>query len=320
MTDELLIKFLLNETDERESITVQNWLDAAPANKTYFLQFEKIWTSSKALSSQSQVNENEAWVRFKHKADSKSQAPITQKLRPKYSWLKIAAMLVLVAAGWSLYSILSPVSYIDFTAGNAVTTKVLPDGSALTLNKNAKISYANNFQNNRSIHLEKGEVFFNVVHDESRPFVIDVDQISILVVGTSFNIKHLKSQTEVIVETGIVKVSLGNDHINLQKGEKAIIKNYADKLIKEPSTDQLYNYYRSKEFNANNTPLWKMVELLNEAYDANIILNDPAISNLTLNTTLKTTASLDDNLDIICKTLDLTIQRNENQILLSKNQ
>jgi transmembrane sensor len=320
MTDELLIKFLLNETDEREGITVQNWLDAAPDNKTHFLQLEKIWINSKALSGQSQVNENEAWLRFKHKADSKTHAPITQKLRPNYSWLKIAAMLVLVAAGWSLYTIFSPVSYIDFTAGNTVATKVLPDGSALILNKNAKISYANNFENNRSIHLEKGEVFFNVVHDQSRPFVIDVDKISVLVVGTSFNIKHLKSQTEVIVETGIVKVSLGNDHINLLKGEKAIIKNYADKLTKVPNTDQLYNYYRSKEFIANNTPLWKMVELLNEEYDANIIINDPAINNLTLNTTLKTTASLDDNLDIICKTLDITIQCNENQILLSKHQ
>ncbi|TCC84161.1 DUF4974 domain-containing protein [Pedobacter hiemivivus] len=317
MTDELLIKFLLKETTEAESITVQNWLDASPNNTTYFLQFEKIWNSSKTLSSQSKINENDAWLRFKQKT---TNSTITRQLKPRYNWLKIAAVFVLIAAGWSLYNIVKPVSYINLRAGNTVITKILPDGSKLTLNKNARISYANNFKKNRSIHLQQGDVFFNVAHDKAKPFVIDIDKVSVLVVGTSFNIKHLANQTEVIVETGIVKVTLGRDQINLQKGEKIVINNSTDKLIKEQNTDQLYNYYRSQEFIANNTPLWRMVEVLNEQYSANIIINDPAIKNLPLNTTLKTAASLDRNLDVICETLGITMQRKQNQILLSNHQ
>lgn len=314
MTDELLIKFLLKETTEVESITVQNWLDASPENTSYFLQFEKIWNSSKVLSGQSQVNENDAWLRFKQKTGSNNA--ITRQLKPRYNWLKVAAVFVLIAAGWSLYNILSPVSYIDLTAGNTVTIKTLPDGSELTLNKNARVSYANNFKRNRSVHLQQGDVFFNVAHDKAKPFVIEIDKVSVLVVGTSFNIKHLANQTEVIVETGIVKVTLGKAHISLQKGEKVVINNHTDQLIKEQNTDQLYNYYRSNEFIANNTPLWRMVEVLNEQYNANIIISDPAIKNLPLNTTLKTSASLDRNLDVICKTLVISMQRNQNQILL----
>ncbi|SDJ58123.1 FecR family protein [Pedobacter sp. ok626] len=314
MTDELLIKFLLKETTEVESITVQSWLDASPDNASYFLQFEKIWNSSKVLSGQSQVNENDAWLRFKQKTGSNNT--ITRQLKPRYNWLKVAAVFVLIAAGWSLYNILSPASYIDLTAGNTVTTKTLPDGSELTLNKNARLSYANNFKRNRSVHLQQGDVFFNVAHDKAKPFVIEIDKVSVLVVGTSFNIKHLANQTEVIVETGIVKVSFGKAEISLQKGEKVVISNHTDKLIKEQNTDQLYNYYRSNEFIANNTPLWRMVEVLNEQYSANIVINDPAIKNLPLNTTLKTSASLDRNLDVICKTLVISMQRNQNQILL----
>ncbi|MNK09402.1 fec operon regulator FecR [compost metagenome] len=314
MTDELLIKFLLKETTEAESITVQNWLDASPDNASYFLQFEKIWNSSKVLSGQSQVNENDAWVRFKQKTASNNTT--TLQLKPKYNWLKVAAVFVLIAAGWSLYNMLSPVSYINLTAGNTVTTKTLPDGSELTLNKNASVSYADNFKSNRSVHLQQGDVFFNVAHDKAKPFVIEIDKVSVLVVGTSFNIKHLAKQTEVIVETGIVKVTFGKAQINLQKGEKVVINNDSDKLIKEQNTDQLYNYYRSNEFIANNTPLWRMVEVLNEQYNANIVINDPAIKNLPLNTTLKVSASLDRNLDVICETLSLSMQRKQNQILL----
>ncbi|MBB5436409.1 ferric-dicitrate binding protein FerR (iron transport regulator) [Pedobacter sp. AK017] len=318
MTDELLIKFLLKETSEEEGIAVQNWLDAAPSNAKHFEQFKQIWNSSKKLSTQSNVNGDEAWLRFKQRASAAHQ-PLVRRIKPTYQWLKIAAVLFLIAAIWSVYSIFSPVSYTPITAGNTINKQLLPDGSEITLNKNTQLSYATNFKKNRSVHLQQGEVFFNVLHDKTRPFVIDVDKIAVLVVGTSFNVKHLNHQTEVIVETGIVKVSLGKDEIALHKGEKIIIKNTTDKLVKMQSTDQLYNYYRSNEFVLNNTPLWRVVEVLNEAYNSEIVIKDPAIRDLTLFTTLKTTASLADNLKTICLTLDLKSVRNENQLLLSKN-
>lgn len=318
MIDELLIKFLLKETTEDERITVINWIDAAPANKAHFLKFEKIWNSSINLSAESPISEIDAWERFKRKANTKQA--VVKKINPNYNWLKIAAALFILAAGWSVYQVLSPVSYIPVIAGKSVTTKILPDGSELTLNKNATISYANNFKNNRSIHLEQGSVFFNVAHDKENPFVIDVDKVSILVVGTSFNIKHLKGQTEVIVETGVVKVSLGKKEINLKKGERVIINHNVDQLIKTQNTDFLYNYFRSNEFVTNNTPLWQVLEVINEAYGSDIIIKNPDIKNLSLNTTLKTNASLDANLQIICKTLNLTLIRNQNEIVLSNHQ
>lgn len=319
MTDELLIKFLLKETSEEESIAVQNWIDADPSNKDHFLKFEKIWISSKNLSVQSAVNENEAWLRFKQKTVERKQ-PTVKKLNPIKSWIKIAAALFIIAAGWSVYQVFSPVSYIPLIAGHTVTTKILPDGSELTLNKNARVSYANNFKNNRSIHMEQGDIFFEVAHDKAKPFVINIDNISILVVGTSFNIKHIKAQTEVIVETGIVKVSLGTQEISLQTGEKVVISKASTKLIKVQNTDQLYDYYRSNEFVTNNTPLSRLLEVFNEAYGANIIIKDEAIKNLTINTTFKTTASLETNLQVICHTLGLTLIHNQNQIILSNHQ
>lgn len=319
MTDELLIRFLLKETSEEESIAVQNWIDAAPSNKDNFLKFEKIWASSKNLAKQSAINEDEAWLKFKQKTADRNQ-PVVKKLNPIKSWLKIAALLFMIAAGWSVYNIFSPVSYTNVSAGNNVTTKTLPDGSELTLNKNSSVSYASNFNNNRSIHLKQGDVFFNVIHDKTRPFIIDVDQVSVLVVGTSFNIKHLNNQTEVIVETGIVKVSLGAEEISLQKGEKVVISKGSTKLIKTQNTDQLYNYYRSKEFVTNDTPLWKLIEVLNEEYGSNVIIEDEAVKNSTITTTLKADASLEANLQVICVTAKLKLIRNQNQIILSNHQ
>lgn len=319
MTDELLIKFLLQETSEGENITVQTWLNASPSNKSYFEQFEKIWNSSKKLSENTTVDENEAWGRFKQRTTQQIvNEPIIQPLKPAYTWLKIAAILTLISFAWLAYNFLGPVSYLPLTAGNSVSKETLPDGSELTLNKNAALSYAANFKRNRSVHLEKGEVFFDVAHNKSRPFVIEIEKISVLVVGTSFNIKHLAGETEVIVETGIVKVSIGKAQISLHKGEKVVIKDGAQRMVKEKNPDELYNYYRSNEFVLNNTPLWRVVEVLNEAYGAQIIIKDPTVKKETIVTTLKADAGLDANLQTICSTMNLQFVRNEQQVLLSK--
>lgn len=315
MTDELLIKFLLKETTPAESKQIQAWLDETPGNTTYFKQFEQIWQSSKQLAGQSNVDEIQAWQKFKAKTE---QQAVIVPLKSNFSWLKIAAAVVLVAGIWMVYSQFSKPEYLELAANTKVLTERLPDGSEITLNKNSKISYAGNFSTNRKLKLSTGDVFFQVAHDKQHPFVISMDKVSVTVVGTAFNIKHLKGNTEVIVEEGIVRVALANEELLLYKGEKLQIDNSTTKLVKGRNTNQLYTYYRSQLFMPNNTPLYELAEVLAEAYGTQIIV-DNAVRNETITTTLKAQAGLTENLKTIAETLDLKITYQHNQILLSKN-
>jgi len=316
MTDELLIKVLLKESTIEENEMVEKWLNAAEANKKHFTQLETIWQVSNTLKNESKRDEEQAWTSFKaRRADLKPQDENIRTLNAGKVWLRIAAVLFIALGGWIAYSLYGPGKYTELTATAQVRTETLPDGSALTLNKNTKIRYAANFKNNRKLKLEQGDVFFDVAKDKTHPFVIDIEKISVEVVGTSFNIKHIKKDTEINVETGIVKVRLANDEVKLYKGEKIIINGNTRKLVKEQSTDQLYNYYRSNLFQANNIPLSKLVITLNEAYGSNIIL-DEKIKGLTINTTLKM-GSINQNLEIICQTLNLQLSRNGNTLLLA---
>lgn len=318
MTDELLIKFLLKETSEEENTTIQEWLAADPANISRFIQFEKIWEASKILAPESKIDEEQAWNTFKEKTTklNKKEEAVVLPLKKNYTWLKVAAVFVLAIGAWTLYQLMAPIAYTELTASNEVLLRTLPDGSELTINKKTQLSYASDFKNNRSVRLDSGEVFFSVAHDKTRPFVIKADQVSVEVVGTSFNVKHYSNQTQVIVETGIVKVRLGNEEIRLIKGERIFISNVTKKLIKEQSENQLYNYYRSKQFICTGNTLAEVAQVLGEAYDVRINIA-PAAQQLTLFTTLKLTSTLDENLKLICNTFELTRSGNEQEILLS---
>lgn len=321
MNDELLIKFLLKETSEKENAEVQDWISADGENEKYFKQLEQIWNESAGLATQSSVDEELAWQKFKTRVAQKEENIQSVQLKAKrsngnFKWLSIAATFFIVAGVWLVYSLLGN-AYTEVSSKALVVNKVLPDGSQLVLNKNTTLSYANDFKQNRKVLLLKGEVFFDVAHDRKHPFTIAMDQVNVMVVGTSFNIKRNTDHIEIIVESGVVKVKRNNSEISLIKGERVMISaDSQPQLVKQANEDELYNYYRTQFFVARNTPLYRLVNVLNEAYGVQIVPTDD-IKGLRIYTTLPFN-NLDKNLNNICEALDLQMERNQNQILLSK--
>ena len=128
-------------------------------------------------------------------------------------------------------------------------------------------------------------------------------------------IKTTGRQTEVIVETGTVLVSNGHETIALTPKEKVIVADPDSTLNKEQNTDDLYRYYRDKTFVCDKTPLWKVVEVINEAYDANIVIESKELAQQPLSTTFHN-QSLDQILVVLQETFGCTIERTNSTIVL----
>ena len=178
------------------------------------------------------------------------------------------------------------------------------------------LKYPETFHHIRTVSLTKGEAFFNIKHDRARPFIVLVNGIKIRVVGTSFNVKISEGKTEVIVETGKVQVTSKREHILLLPAESISIGGDSRQLQKQKHPDLLYTYYRYKEFKANGTPLWRLAEVLQEAYDVQIHIQNDNIKNLPLSTTFKEEA-LEDILNVLAKTFNITINKKGNQIIIN---
>jgi transmembrane sensor len=82
----------------------------------------------------------------------------------------------------------------------------LPDGSVVNLNSGSKLTYPAFFSDkNRHVNLE-GEAYFDVTADSSRPFFVHTSDITIKVIGTSFNVKSYPESNT--IETTLVSGSL----------------------------------------------------------------------------------------------------------------
>ncbi|RFM27378.1 FecR domain-containing protein [Deminuibacter soli] len=301
--DELLVKYLLGEASAAERQQVAQWLALSDNNQRYFQQFELIWQQSKQLAATSEVDEEAAWQRFKQRRSKPAQeqpAPVKnmrQWLRP----LMAAAVLLLISTGVWLWHAYNSNRLLNLYAQDAVVTDTLPDGSIVTLNKQSSIHYMAHFTGGERAITLSGEAFFNVAPRADKPFIIYASDAVIKVLGTSFNVRTKARETEVIVETGSVQVSKHQYAVQLQPNEKALVSDEDVKPLKQVNSDELYNYYRTKTFVCNKTPLYKLVDKLNEAYNAHIEIAGSNLRNLQLTTTFHN-QSLNEILEIIRQT------------------
>jgi transmembrane sensor len=318
ITDDLLVKYLLGEANEEERLLVEEWINNDLTNKRQYEDFKKIWEESRKLALESKVDEDAAWLRFKERihAPAKKQA-VVRKMRP-LRWMRVAAIFILIV-GAAIIGFLTlgekPVENLVVASGASTKTDTLPDGSVITLNKNSELAFPSKFKGDTRTIALKGEAFFNVTPNKAKPFIIHVNDVTVRVVGTSFNVRSVNGVTEVIVETGVVQVSRNNKTVELKPKEKVRVSLQDSALVKQEEPEKLYNYYRSKEFVCDDTPLWKLVEVLKEAYGVNIIIANDSIRNLKLNTTFNN-ESLDRVLQIASETLGFTITEEKDRIIL----
>jgi ferric-dicitrate binding protein FerR (iron transport regulator) len=199
-------------------------------------------------------------------------------------------------------------------SNTTVLTDTLPDGSQITLNRQSTISYPVKFHKDRSIHL-KGEAFFKIAADKENPFRVYTNGITITVLGTSFNVRSKGTATEIIVESGLVRVTDSLHSIVVHPSEKVVIHQGDPSLSTDQERSELYKYYRTKEFVCDNTPLWQLAESLEQAYDVHITITDPALRELKINTIFRN-ESLDQILSVIQETFRIKIRRTGNQVII----
>lgn len=319
--DELLVKSMLDEASVAEQIEIKQWLLDDDDNQRYYEHFELIWNESKRLARVSSIDENAAWERFKMRTAAKERETEVMPMYPKpvFRLLRMVAMVLMTAGvGWLSYILATRSSsdaMLTISSGMETLTDTLPDGSVVTLNKKSSISYPQDFEGKtRPVRLT-GEAFFDVRPDKSKPFLISVNDVTVKVVGTSFNVKDNAEKTEVIVETGVVEVSRDTQRVRITPRQEATIVKARAEMRKSITADEFHNYYRTRRLFCDGTPLWRLVEILNEAYEADIVIGNERLKNLPINTTFDQN-SLESILGVVSETLSLKVEYRGEQIIL----
>jgi ferric-dicitrate binding protein FerR (iron transport regulator) len=309
--DILIAKVICGEASLQEINQFNKLLESDAALKS---EFEKSKIALNKFKEIPEFNSEEAWMKMKSRI-SKNH---TKRFQLNPFIRTIAATLIIVGIGsLLLVKIKQSQNKIAISTQNETKKEKLPDGSQISLNEASSIEYDFSKKENRTIKL-KGEAFFEVVHDENKPFIVEVDDLTITDIGTSFLVSENEKLNEVTVsvEEGIVLLEQNKTKMELIAGEKAIYNAETGKIDKLKINHKIRPLYASKILKFNRTPLIDAIEDINSMYGTNIIISTKQIQSCEITASF-TDENPDIVLQVICETLHLDMKKNNTQIILS---
>jgi transmembrane sensor len=211
-----------------------------------------------------------------------------------------------------------------------ISRLALPDGSVVTLGpaSSVKLDFSGR---SREVTLIKGEAFFEVLHDETRPFVVQANGTSIQDVGTKFNVNVGDGHARIAVLEGAVQISSVSRKVSsaegaektplviVRAGQEAIDHAGSSRPIIEAVPTTSPGAWRDGRLSFQNATLTQIIADANRYRDQPIRIASPSLANERLTTSFKA-SQIDQLLSTLSEALPIAVQRNSDGTVDLKTQ
>ena len=294
-----------------------------------------VWESAGTNFAYSNANSDQAWLKLQKEMSKSNRNPNVKTLMTQV--FKYAAIVVMIMGiGFAAYQVVkTPEKQLEESVMMAITETVahplnltiitLPDGSTVKMNASTRIEYPAHFASKvRKVKLS-GEAFFQVTRDTAHPFIIETENASVEVLGTSFNVSAYPHAglVEVNVKTGKVKLTQiieGKSDPKsaiLPAGERGWLKVANSELGHAEELSPNYSAWITKEISFQRTPLADAFAVLENTYHVKINMENPEIGKIPYTANFAN-LKLDYIVDVIARTHKLKVKQTSNEIVFMK--
>lgn len=275
MENEILYRYLKNETSEAEERQIEAWLEAAPEEHQKQLDGVRFLFEAAEL----------------HGAGA-AAAPL--RIRPtwrrivRYGLSAAAAVLVVLGAGHGAYrrafrEMSDMMQVVQVPAGQRMEL-TLADGTHIWLNSEARLEYPVVFApDTRSVRLS-GEAMFQVAHDESHPFVVETFASNVRVLGTKFNInadeEHRRFSTTLLEGSVLLtnRLDPAQGDIVMKPDEVVSLKN--DRLKRSPLLDETSLCWMDGLIYVTDLSFLELMDKFEQAFAVKIVIERDTLPDM----------------------------------------
>lgn len=273
----------------------QRWLAADVRHAAHYSQFDETWLLLGEIKNRVQLDATVAYV----------STPSTSRFWRV--WVPPCAAAAVIAFGVFLLPRSSPsfARYAIATEAGAMKKLELPDGSVVQLNADTAVAVSVT-ATKRHVDLQRGEAYFTVAKDPSRPFVVSAGGVLVRAVGTAFNVALKSTSLEVLVTEGKVNVeekSNGRSVLPnptdldpvLAAGQKVVVDLASSPMpvpaaavITMPAVEvEQVLAWRTKLLEFDQTPLSDIVAEFNRHNQHQLVIADEALARRTFGGTFR---------------------------------
>jgi len=197
-------------------------------------------------------------------------------------------------------------------------TLVLADGTTVYLNAESELRFPKQFKGkSRKVYLE-GEGYFDVQRDEKQPFVVEVKQVEVRVLGTSFGIRAYTGEANVLTTLvrGRVNVEAGGKQVELSPGQQADFNRGNDRLTVTEVDVEQYVSWKDGRLVFDNKPLEFILEELGRWYSFDVFYTNKELKGIPYSLNIKKHEDIAHVLKFIERTGKVKFEINKNTIIV----
>jgi ferric-dicitrate binding protein FerR (iron transport regulator) len=191
----------------------------------------------------------------------------------------------------------------------------LSDGTTVLLNSESELIFPNKFTGKKRIVQVKGEAYFNVAKDKEHPFVVNSNEINIMVTGTQFNVKSYPNEN---IQTTLIE---GGINIYYKKKKFSVIPNQQAELIngeiviKEIDTN-LFTSWTKKKLIFRDQRLEEIMSTISRWYDVEVFFQNEDLKDIILSAKFDRYKNVSAILDCLSKAGYFKVEINKRTIII----
>lgn len=281
---------------KEECAAVREWIRRSPEHYSTISRFADIWSDLDGLAEILDEVEPDTSIREVH-LPPQPMIRFTPARVAAFASIIIAVVIgIFFSDGGNFRAVTIPastwqVSYL--TAIGEQQTVSLLDGSRVQLNTDTAVNVDyDDLQ--RKVRLVKGEALFDIIHDQSRPFLVYAGTNVIRAVGTAFVVKLIEDEIEVTITEGRVELkSIKDDTQNRLENELTIASAVIDagQTVKLNKEIQILQEITEEEIDRKlawreglliftGEPLGDVVNEISRYTPINFFIDDPELGQL----------------------------------------
>jgi transmembrane sensor len=210
-------------------------------------------------------------------------AGVIPKPEPRPIWVRRKLIFASAALAASLVGVA-----VLMTAPNRYDTDLgeirqvpLSDGSVVAINTQSAVEVSMH-RNAREVTLTRGEAWFKVAHDTTRPFIVSAGRIRVRAIGTAFSVRRHDDGADVQVTEGVVETwTVGEEERRIQvaAGSQAYVAAYEPPKVVQASADVERSLaWREGEIVLEGETLDEAVAQFNRYNARKLVISDPGLA------------------------------------------
>lgn len=195
---------------------------------------------------------------------------------------------------------------------------VLEDGTKVWVNADSEVQFPDHFVDDKREITVKGEVYLEVAHNPQKPFYVNVGELKVRVLGTSFNICNYENENKMAVTLIDGSVAMETESgvmlVELSPSQQFSLGKEGGAYGVEHVNIHAVLAWKNGDFSFNNESLLSIVKKLERWYDV-LIDVDPSLQQKKYSGNLSRQESMSAIISILQKTQELKFVKDENEVI-----